>query len=114
MSLHVYRLRSLVSVHDGGSFRAIVDVGFRMYAEQAFRLAGINSPELYGVTHDAATTSKFFLKNRMQNALDTRTDVIVHSHKTEKYGRWLADIYIGGVHVNSEMVSYGYAVEYHP
>jgi endonuclease YncB( thermonuclease family) len=74
------------------------------------RLNGIDTPEIKGKTEDEKTAAKQVrdvLSNMILNKYITLANV-----QTEKYGRILADIYIGELHINEWLVSERYAVKY--
>lgn len=74
------------------------------------RLNGIDTPEIKGKTEDEKTAAKQVrdvLSNMILNKYITLANV-----QTEKYGRILADVYIGELHVNEWLVSERYAVKY--
>ena len=74
------------------------------------RLIGIDTPEIKGKTEDEKTAAKQVrdvLSNMILNKYITLANV-----QTEKYGRILADVYIGELHVNEWLVSERYAVKY--
>jgi micrococcal nuclease len=99
----------LIRVVDGDTVCLHVDLGFRLYAELDFRLAGINAPELTGPKADvaAATRAKQYLESLLVGQLTITTD------RPDKYGRWLVTIYVPtGESANQLMVSSGNAVVY--
>ncbi len=119
---------TLVRVVDGDTVilnlkrNIVLDVDFGFYvkdkvsivktAEVSFRLKGIDTPEIVGVDKAAGLDAKA----RLQELLENRTLKVV-SYKTDKYGRWLAEIFIqdrSGVEksVNRLMVESGHAVPY--
>lgn len=74
------------------------------------RLNGIDTPEIKGKTEDEKTAAKQVrdvLSNMILNKYITLANV-----QTEKYGRILADVYIGELHINEWLVSERYAVKY--
>jgi len=74
------------------------------------RLNGIDTPEIKGKTEDeknAAKQVRDVLSNMILNKYITLTNV-----QTEKYGRILADVHIGELHINEWLVSERYAVKY--
>lgn len=91
---------------DGDTVWMDVDLGFRFHAVLDFRLTGINTPER-GKPNWAESIA-------MVNRLATPgTPVIIQSRKDpDKYGRWLADIWVNGIHINAELVKGGLAVPY--
>lgn len=88
-----YKYKAYVhQVLDGDTFDAFVllaDYGFNRYevAIERFRLLGINTWEIRGNNKDkgllAKTRTEHFLLHRW---------ITLESHKTEKYGRWLASV----------------------
>lgn len=103
---------TLKRVVDGDTVWLRVDLGFRVFTETVFRLDGINSPELAShdqVQRDAAKAAKEFLNSKLENV-----PLTVKSLGPDKYGRWLASIYLSdGTSINKLMVDSGHAVEYH-
>jgi endonuclease YncB( thermonuclease family) len=102
------------------SFSFDVDFGFfikdtvvlQKSADLDFRLASINAPELHGATAAAGLASK----NELIRLLGLGTLRVV-TGKADKYGRWLATIYVmqaNGIElcVNDEMIKGGFAVPY--
>lgn len=104
----------VVSVHDGDTFRADVDLGFGVWInDQAFRLNRINAPEL--VKGDIrGTNSRDRLKSYLLSG-DGNLIIKTEKDKTEKYGRMLAEVFITYdmipyANVNDLMVQQGYAL----
>jgi len=74
------------------------------HTQKRVRLAGIDAPESkqpYGQKSRQALAEMVFGK-----------DVAVRVVDTDRYGRWVADVYAGAGHVNAEMVRGGYAWVY--
>jgi micrococcal nuclease len=100
----------ITNVVDGDTVDAEVDLGFTVYVKVRFRLYGIDTME----TNDKAIAvrelglkAKAFVANALLGKL-----VTIESHKSDKYGRWLGEIYLDGVSVNKQLLSEGLAVEY--
>jgi endonuclease YncB( thermonuclease family) len=122
---------TLIRVIDGDTvrlklwrpFKAEWDFGFYIKEEidtvrsieMNCRMLGINAPEIHGTTKEIiargqASTVEF---TRLLNLGKLRAKTA----KPDKYGRWLADIWVtdgdGKVtHVNSWLVEHGFAVPY--
>lgn len=80
----------LIRVVDGDTVWMDVDLGFTVHVSICFRLLGINAPELYGTPGTAGKDAKARLESLLaQGALSLRSEKPL---KTDKYGRWLADI----------------------
>lgn len=101
----------VVKVYDGDTIHLEVDLGFGLKMLQArIRLARIDAKEISGVERPDGLLARDWLVNRIIDK-----DVIFQSIKdrTEKYGRYLAEIWIETdgeyVNVNDEMVAAGFA-----
>ena len=76
----------------------------------AVRLNGIDCPEMKGKDEnekECAQIAKKELNDLIMNKMVTLKNV-----QTEKYGRILADVYIGDVHLNDLLMKERYAVKY--
>ncbi len=91
-------------VLDGDTVELTTDVGFRISLRQIFRLARINAPELSTPEGKAA---RDMLYAKLHGAT-----LSVESVKTEKYGRWLAELWADGVNVNDWLLTEGLARPY--
>jgi len=76
------------------------------------RLNGIDTPEIKGKgiseeEKEAAKHARDFVSNLVMNKF-----VKLENIQSEKYGRILADVYIGDIHVNELLLKERYAVKY--
>jgi len=117
MNLYTYRAQVL-HVVDGDTLDLMVSLGFDMHHKTRFRLTGINAPESYGPTACAEGRAA---KQFLTDLLPVGTTVVVKTSKDkkEKYGRFLAEVYLldakGEVlpqAVNALMVEKGHAKPY--
>ena len=74
------------------------------------RLNGIDTPEIKGKTR-AEKDLAIAAKNALSELILGKV-VSLRKICNEKYGRILADVYLGETHVNAWMIENGYAVEY--
>jgi micrococcal nuclease len=109
----IYEYRAKVSrIVDGDTVWLDVDLGFNVRVKQEFRLEGINTPEVVGAQKIAGLAAKAELERLLQN------NIRVVSTKTEKYGRYLATLYVtpepGGqeINVNEHLIAHGFAKPY--
>ncbi len=96
----------VIDVHDGDSIRVDVDLGFDVALRNIpLRLAGINAPEL-------STVAGKLARDYLSSCLPDGTDVVIRTQKDkkEKYGRYLATVFIDSCNVNDLLVSSGHAV----
>lgn len=116
MASYSYTNVEIIRVVDGDTVEAVVDLGFRVLLEMPLRIYGINTPERGqpGFT-EAATALRKMLKmvptTRNQNP---SCRVSVNTIKSsEKYGRYLAEIFLAdGSSVAERMIKGGWAVPY--
>jgi endonuclease YncB( thermonuclease family) len=109
---------TLRRVIDGDTILARVDLGFRTWILQTFRLRGIDAPE---VTCALGQKSKAEVRSRLEPC----TCLVIKSYKQEKYGRFLADVFYSkgagddrerilreGAFLNQELLDEGLAAPY--
>ena len=77
---------TLIRVIDGDTLKLEVDLGFRVRVRETFRLARVNTPPLLSFE---GIRAKLFTEEHLTRA----TAIKVKSHRSEKYGRWLAELY---------------------
>jgi micrococcal nuclease len=109
----MYEYKGLVTrVVDGDTVDVSIDLGFKIYFKQRFRLLGIDAPELRRGNEESKMRGREateWLKNRILNKA-----VLIQTEKdrTGKYGRYLCRIIFEDVNINDEMVKLGHAVVY--
>ena len=102
----------VIKVYDGDTFTL---AGYLPYAESplyrfSVRLNGIDTPEIKGKTEKEKECAILARTELQALILDKR--VVLRNVQTEKYGRLLADVYIGDLHINQHMIDTGMAVKY--
>lgn len=80
----------LLRVVDGDTIVADVDLGFRIRIEQVIRLAHVNAPDV--VNYGAAGVNDP-AKTYIETHCGIGALLILSTLKSEKYGRWLAEVY---------------------
>lgn len=103
---------TIVSVHDGDTLRADVDLGFDTWrGNEPFRLLGIQAPEL---GKPGGRESRDWLRDLLP--IGTVIRIVTEKDRTEKYGRYLATIFLPGklddLNVNEALVDAGHAVRW--
>ena len=102
----------VIKVYDGDTITVATKLPMKNSPVYRFpvRLAGIDSPEIKGKSEVEIELAK---KSRdALSALILEKDVELKNVSTEKYGRLLADVYIGRIHINRWMLDNKYAVPY--
>jgi micrococcal nuclease len=106
-----YRAR-VVRVLDGDTVEVDIekDVGFDVVVKfrKTVRMQGINTPEKFGATKEAGLASKKIV----QDLLPVGSEIVMRTEKpdsTEKFGRFLATIWLGNLNLSEHLISIGAA-----
>lgn len=103
---YVYKAK-VVSVYDGDTITVNIDLGFNVtWHNVKLRLYGINTPEMN--TPEGKDVSQR-LKDRL---LGQEVTIETLKDKTEKYGRYLAKVYLADECINDTLVKTGDAKPY--
>ena len=107
----------VVKVYDGDTITLATFVGKRAYRFRC-RLARIDAPEMRPTTKEGSERSRFAEKKAAIVARDALRELLldrvveIRDAGTEKYGRVLADIYLGKICASDWMLDQGLAVPY--
>jgi micrococcal nuclease len=107
------RNATVVGGHDGDTIKVALDMGFGITNTHTLRFDGIDTPELNSKdpeTVKRAIAAKEWIKNKAP--VGTACIVETVKDKREKYGRYLARVWVGEVCVNDELVKLGLAKSY--
>ena len=72
---------------DGDTLKVRIDLGFKTWIRHTLRLRGIDCPELDTRAGEAA---KAFVQSHLKEA----ALIVLHSSRSDKYDRYLADAFI--------------------
>lgn len=99
----------IIDVYDGDTVTAIADLGFGVSIKLKIRLMGIDTPELRGVERPRGLIARNFLRGLILNK-----EVVIKTYKDKKgkFGRYLADLYLGDLHINGFLIEKGHAEVY--
>lgn len=81
-------------VVDGDTFDVLIDLGFYQYAYERLRLAGIDTPEIYGVAHDSEEFVRGQEAKRLAQRWLLEQPILVQSLEEETFGRFVARIWV--------------------
>jgi len=85
-------------VVDGDTLDVRTDLGFRNYSLQRVRLGGIDTAEIYGVSHDTEEYHNGMIHSKfVSDWVDDSGDsefpfILVTEKESGKYGRWIGDL----------------------
>ncbi len=96
-------------VIDGDTVDCSIDLGFEIQFKSRFRLHGINTAETRTtdlLEKQRGLDAKLILKTMVENK-----PVVLHTFGRDKFGRWLADVFIPDDHqsVNQKLIELGLA-----
>lgn len=99
----------IISVYDGDTVTAVVDLGFLHSQEMKLRLYGIDTPEMRGSEKIEGRRVRDILRDLI---LNKTVEIHTYKDKQGKYGRYLANIFLDGIDINQWLVDNGHAVPY--
>lgn len=104
----MYKYKAFVErVIDGDTAEVIFDLGFNLALFGKIRLKGVNAPEVKGETAEAGKKATEFLRGLIEGKT-----IFARTYGKDKYGRWLADVYVDGEYVNKKLIDSGNAKPY--
>lgn len=111
-SCGVYEYQAHIArVIDGDTVDVMVDLGLRVHCAARLRLNGLNAAEKNTAAgKDALAYLAALLPADTLVTIRTFKEPSTGDDQTEKYGRWLADIQLGTVDVNAELIETGHAL----
>lgn len=83
-----------VRVIDGNTLILSLDLGLRTFHVGPFQLLGVDASPASGKTKETGLKEK----EKLETVLLQAGELIVETHKPDKYGRWLADLYYTDEH----------------
>lgn len=108
-----YKYNAIVThVIDGDTVELQIDLGFSVLVNCTCRLYGIDTPELKSKDKkqkELAISAKNYLNEKLIHKTVVAETFI---SKKDKYGRYLANIYLDNVLINKELIKLGYAKEF--
>lgn len=89
-----------VGVVDGDTFDLLVDQGFYSFQRIRVRLSGVDTHEVYGVSHDSweyqqGVAESEFVRDWVQDAPEVEWPLILTTEGAERgsFRRWLGELY---------------------
>ncbi|MFH1801022.1 MAG: DUF1016 N-terminal domain-containing protein [Candidatus Omnitrophota bacterium] len=113
-ALYTYEIKVL-EVIDGDTIKAVIDLGFGFRTVQTLRLRGIDAPEIEtadGMESKKALEKMLNTANSAERGADSKAHarILIRTVKSDKYDRYLADLFINGTYINQKLVDGGNAV----
>lgn len=106
---YIYRAR-IISVYDGDTMTAEIDLGFYVSVKHKLRLLGIDTPELRGSEREQGLQVRDYVRGLV---LDQEVVIETLRDRTGKYGRYLAIVKLPtGESLNDHLLETGHAVRW--
>lgn len=105
-----YNPAKVISVYDGDTFTAIVDLGYNIQVTEKFRLYGIDTPEIR--TSDPQEKQKGLQARDWVRDQILYKDVLISAEKRGKFGRYLATVCYDNKNLQDELIRLGYGEPY--
>lgn len=93
---------SVLKIYDGDTLTVLVDLGFGTHVKQTLRLHRIDAPEVKGRTRKDGIAARDWLRQKIP--LGSVIKIVTHKDEKEKFGRYLADVIVGGECINDTLV----------
>lgn len=101
----------VLNVVDGDTIDVSIDLGFSVYVHERLRLFGIDTPELTSEDVLLRENAKK-AKSRVYELINGR-QVKIQTFKTDKYGRYLAKVYLNEICINDLLITENLAKPYY-
>jgi len=116
MNLYTYKVKEVISIYDGDTMKAIIDMGFGIFTKQTLRFKDIDAPEVRGDERESGLKSRNWLRDKIYSAIDNGDEIYIKTTKDKKgkYGRLIADVFLEneGRSLNEQMLNKGHAEKY--
>ena len=100
--LYYYHVRT-ERVVDGDTLLVHIRASERITRRQYLRLRGINAEEL-------TTANGRKAKRLLETEITKAPELLIRTHLTDRYDRYIADVWTGGLYLNNELLRAGLAV----
>ena len=104
-ALFTYRA-DVVEVIDGDTIKVSIPLGFGFTTVQKLRLRGLDAPEIESAEGKEA---KAFVEAMLSK---TKEPLLIKTHKSDKYDRYLADVWIDNQYLNQALLDQGLAISF--
>lgn len=98
----------VLAIIDGDTLTAVVDLGFNIVTVQTLRLRGLDAPEI--VSAEGKEAKAFVESVIARSAARKQSPILIKTTKSDKYDRYLVDIWIDGVYLNQQLLDHRLAV----
>lgn len=106
-----FRVRKIHRIIDGDTYDLEIDLGFRQYGVYRFRLADVDTPEIFGTSKDSEEYQRgvqaiTFVSDWFSAHSDET--IWVRTYEEQTFNRWVAEVYAGDSYLGDELVKAGF------
>ncbi len=106
--MYIYKA-IIKNVVDGDTIDVTIDLGFSIYHSIRIRLAQIDTPEMNSPILEERERAK---KAKLYVQAYLGREVMIHSHGKDKYGRYIASVFVDSISLNGLLITEGLAKKY--
>ncbi len=125
----------MAEVIDGDTLKAAIDLGLGVWTVQKLRLRGLDAPEIESAegreakaflekqvtrgckklqdvakgSEKSKTTQPLETSGNLLQPLEISCPVLIRTSKSDKYDRYLADLFVNGEYINQTLIDEGLA-----
>jgi endonuclease YncB( thermonuclease family) len=108
----IYKVKEITKVYDGDTFSCIIEFSpFDIFIIAKIRLDGLNCPEVH--TTDNREKELGLVAKQFTEDFLKQDKIIVNIRTTDKYNRYLAEVFVNGKSLNKALLKAGLARVYH-
>jgi|SRR3990167_6740042 len=108
---YAYENVEVLDVYDADTLTVKINLGFNIAFNVKLRLARINAWEVKGEEKEKGQEAAAYLRTKIGQVREEGNKIHIETFKDsqEKFGRYLAELYIDGKNINDELVKLGFA-----
>jgi len=116
--LYTYKVTKIISIHDGDTFKCIIDLGFRLYTKLVVRLIDFDAFEIEhtkkllkecktnNVTVEQGHSIGLKIKQELSRILNNSKEIYLQSYAFDSFGRALAIVEADGININQYLTDF--------
>lgn len=97
----------VIRIVDGDTIELKVDMGFRISNQENFRFARIDTAEIFRPRNRAERIHGLEAARWLKEHVLGK-EILIHTEKDGKYGRWLIEFWLDGENIQDTMFSLGF------
>lgn len=111
--MHYGHRTKFLKAIDGDTVDVEIDMGFRIFSKQRLRLARIDACEMRSQVpgeKEKAIRARDYIELFFKS--HPEAPLTIHTEKTDKYGRYVAEVELGEINLSDELLNAGIVMHY--